>query len=292
MNSWILAEGALLPGDSSGMKIQGKEAEHWGQVARGWSVKGYSNELLAEHKRKTYISLIARWAEVTSNQQILKTDLFAEAFELEQFLFDIAPVNSNVVGIDISTEIVALAKRQALKRGIDASQYLCSDVKKLPLRDSSIDLIISDSTLDHFPSEADIVTALKELGRVLRDGGILILTIDNKSNLTYPPYFIIRLWMKLGLSPYFIGRTFSLSRLRRALKEIELIVEANTAILHYPHPDGLVRWLERSLRKLSRGKLDNAIRKGLDLLDRLEGKRTRYLTGRYLAVKAVKRGAS
>jgi len=269
-----------------------KEAEHWGQVARGWSVKGYSNELLAEHKRKTYISLIARWAEGTSNQRILKTDLFAEAFELEQFLFDIAPVNSNVVGIDISTEIVALAKRQASRRGIDGGKYLCCDVKHLPLRDSSIDLIISDSTLDHFPSEADIVTALKELGRVLRDGGILILTIDNKSNLTYPPYVLIRLWMKLRLSPYFIGWTLSLSKLRHTLEEIGLSVEGSTAILHYPHPDGLVRWLERSLRKLSRGKLDNAIRKGLDLLDRLEGRRTRYLTGRYLAVKAVKRGTA
>ena len=270
----------------------GKEAEHWGQVARGWTVKGYANELLAEHKRKTYLSLIARWAEVTEKQRILKTDLFAEAFGVEQFLFDIAPANSNIVGIDVSIEIVAQAKRQAEQRGMDAGKYLCCDVKQLPLRNNSIDLIISDSTLDHFPSEADIVTALKELGRVLRRGGTLILTIDNKSNLTYPPYFMIRLWMKLGLSPYFIGRTLSLAKLKHTLEKIGLSVEGSTAILHYPHPDGLVRWLERSLRKLSRGKLDNAIRKGLACLERLEGKRTRYLTGRYIAVKAVKQGTS
>jgi SAM-dependent methyltransferase len=274
------------------MSMPGREAEHWGQVARGWSAKGYSNELLAEHKRKTYLSLIARWAEVTNKQKILKTDLFAEAFGLEQFLFDLAPVNSNVIGIDVSAETVGLAKRQARQRSIDAAKYLCCDVKQLPLQDSSIDLVISDSTLDHFPSEADIVTALKELGRVLRDGGILILTIDNKSNLTYPPYVFIRLWMKLGLSPYFIGRTLSITKLRHTLEEIGLSVEGSTAILHYPHPDGLVRWLERFLRKLSRCKLDNAIRQGLAFLDRLEARRTRYLTGRYIAVKAVKRGAT
>lgn len=269
-----------------------KEAEHWGKVARGWSDKGYANELLGEQKRKTHLDLITRWTEVTEKQRILKTDLFAEAFSVEQFLFDIVPANSSVVGIDVSAEIVKQAKSQALKRGIDGSKYLCCDVKQLPLRDSSIDLIISDSTLDHFPTEADIVDALKELGRVLRDGGTLILTIDNKGNLTYPPYFITRLWMKLGLSPYFIGRTLSLSRLRRTLEEIGLNVEESTAILHYPHPDGLVRWLERSLRRLSRGRLDNAIRKGLACLNRLEGSRIRYLTGRYIAVKAVKRGAS
>ena len=112
--------------------------------------------------------------------------------------------------------------------------------------------------------------------------------MDNKSNLTYPPYFIVRLWMKLRLSPYFIGKTLCLSKLRHALEEIGFSVEETTAIFHYPHPDRLVRWLEHSMRRLSRGSLDNAIRKGLAFLDKLEGKRTKYLTGRYIAVKAVK----
>ena len=271
------------------LHIRDKEAEHWNQVARGWSLRGYFNELLIEHKRKTYLGLIARWAGVTHNRRILKTDLFAEASGPEQFLFDIAQTNSNIVGIDISKEIVAQAKKQAKQYGVDAGKYLCCDVRYLPLRDNSIDLIISDSTLDHFPSEANIITALKELGRGLRDGGILILTIDNKSNLTYPPYIFMRLWMWLGLSPYFIGKTLSFTKLRHTLEGIGLSIEESTTIFHYPHPDGLVRWLERSLRKLSKGKLDNIIRNKLPCLDRLEGKRTRYLTGRYLAVKAVKR---
>jgi SAM-dependent methyltransferase len=272
------------------MNTPDKEAEHWGKVARGWSERGYANELLGEQKRKTYVDLITRWARITAGQRILKTDLFAEAFGVEQFFFDIIPAKSNVVGIDVSIEIVAKARSQALSRGLDAGSYLCCDVKKLPLRDGSVDLIISDSTLDHFPTEAEIITALAELGRVLKKGGTLILTIDNKSNLTYPPYFLVRLWMKLGLAPYFIGRTLSLSHLRRALKEIGLDVEENTAILHYPHPDGLVRWLERSLRISSRGRLDNTIRKCLAGLNRLEGSRIKYLTGRYLAIKAVKPG--
>jgi hypothetical protein len=115
--------------------------------------------------------------------------------------------------------------------------------------------------------------------------------MDNKSNPTYPPYIVFRIWMRLRLSPYFIGKTLSLKKLRRNLEEIGFDVAESTAIFHYPHPDGLIRLLERSLRKLSKGKLDNAIRKALALLDWLEGKRTRYLTGRYIAVKAVKRQA-
>jgi len=269
-----------------------KEAEHWDWVAKGWFLRSHANELLAEHKRKTYLGLVSRWADVANSQMILKTDLFAEAFGPEQFLFDLAPVNNNIVAIDISREVVAQAKRQADHHGVDTGKFLCCDVKRLPFQSESFDLIISDSTLDHFPSETDIITALKELGRVLRVGGTLILTIDNKSNLTYPPYIFFRLWMKLGLAPYFIGKTLSRNKLRHTLEEIGLEVEEITAIFHYPHPDGLVRWLERSLRKLGRGQFDNAIRSGLAYLDRLEGKRSKYLTGRYIAVKAVKKGVA
>ena len=252
-------------------------------------MRGYSNELLGEHKRKTYLNLLARWADITAMHRILKTDLFAEAFDVEQFLFDLAQDNSNIIAFDVASNIVALAKSNAECHGVKGGEYLCCDVKHIPLQDNSVDLIISDSTLDHFPTETDIITALKELGRVLQPGGVLILSIDNDKNLTYPPYSFIRLWMWLKLSPYFIGRTLPLTRLRHVLEDIGLDVKESTAILHYPHPDGLVRWLEHNLRKLGRGKLDNAIRRTLTLLESMEKGRIKYLTGRYLAVKAVKR---
>jgi SAM-dependent methyltransferase len=271
------------------MFIRGKQKEHWEGVAREQAVKGSGNEVLAEHKKKTYLALIARWTRIEDYPRILKTDLFAEAFNQEQFLFDLTP-DRGVIGLDIAAETVKRARNEAGKRGIDAGKYLCGDVRSLPLRDSSIDLVISDSTLDHFPTEADIITSLKELGRVLRPGGTLILTIDNKSHLTYPPYFMFRLWMKLGLSPYFIGRTMSLARLTAVLNEAGIDVKASTAILHYPHPDRLVRWVEHCLHTFGQGRLDNATRRGFACLEKLEGKRTRYLTGRYLAIKAIKRG--
>ena len=69
--------------------------------------------------------------------------------------------------------------------------------------------------------------------------------MDNKSNLTCPPNFMVRFWMELGLSPYFIGRTLSLTKLRHSFEKIGFSVEESIAIFHCPHPDGLVRWLER-----------------------------------------------
>ena len=98
------------------MSMSDKEAKHWGGVARGWSDKGYANELLGEQKRKTYIDLISRWTKITPGQKILKTDLFAEAFSVEQFFFDAIPAKSDVIGIDVAFEIVTEAKRQAQNR--------------------------------------------------------------------------------------------------------------------------------------------------------------------------------
>ena len=263
----------------------------WERVAGGWFLKHSPNEILAEHKRNTHLHLVARWAPPSAGARILKTDLFEEAFGPDQFLFDLAVSSGGAIGIDLCHHIAAQAQRRGAEYGAGSTAYLCSDVRHLPLLDNSIDLIISDSTLDHFATEAEIVAALRELARVLRVGGVLIVTMDNKSNLTYPPYAVIRLWMRLGLAPYFIGRTFSAAELRRALQGVGLEVEETTAIFHYPHPDGLVRLVERCLRRLSGGRLDNAIRRGLSLLDGLEGSRTRYLTGRYVAAKAVKREA-
>jgi SAM-dependent methyltransferase len=269
--------------------MSGNGAEYWDKVAREWFQDSSSYDLSAEHTRKTYLALIARWADVVNAGHILKTDLFQESFGQVRFLYDVAQLNGNVIGIDVSREVVDKAKRMAADIGMDAGKFICCDVRRLPLQANSVGLIISDSTLDHFPGEEDIALALKELGRVLRVGGTLILTMDNKSNLTYPPYILIRLWMRLGLAPYYIGRTLSPARLRRTLEEVGFAVEECTAIFHCPHPDIVVTWLERSLRRLGRGKFDDFIRKALASLEKLGERRTKFLTGRYIAVKAVKR---
>ena len=169
------------------------DARYWDKVAQGWFLKSYADEILAEHKRKTHLNLVARWAEVTNNQRILKTDLFEEAFGPDQFLFDLAKANSTIVGIDSSNEIVKQAKRNAKHYGV-GGEYICCDVRQLPLRSNSIDLIISDSTLDHFHDHGDIIASLQELRRILCAGGTLILTMDNKGKLGEPMDAQVRYW--------------------------------------------------------------------------------------------------
>ena len=59
---------------------------------------------------------------------------------------------------------------------------LAADVRRLPFADGDFDTVVSNSTLDHFKTSAELADSIKELSRVLRPGGELYLTLDNPSN--------------------------------------------------------------------------------------------------------------
>src|SRR4029434_1314077 len=48
--------------------------------------------------------------------------------------------------------------------------------------DEAFDVIVSNSTLDHFGSWAELGASLHELHRVLKTRGLLIITLDNRAN--------------------------------------------------------------------------------------------------------------
>lgn len=247
-----------------------------------WKSDEPPNPLLSRHKRSVYQQLIGRWAGGKAPARALKTDLFAEAYNDEEFLSSLS-WQDRVVGIDISAAVLQQARHRG--RVGPLAGYVTCDVCFLPFRDGAFESIISDSTLDHFECEERLRSALAELARVLAHRGRLIITLDNPANLTYPPRWIVRLWMRLGLAPYYVGVTLSASRLESSLRALGLTVVNRTAILHYPHPDGLVRLLERCVCATGLGGLVGRL---FALTEQLEATPLRYLTGRYLAVHAIK----
>ncbi|OGY08594.1 MAG: hypothetical protein A2782_03240 [Candidatus Blackburnbacteria bacterium RIFCSPHIGHO2_01_FULL_43_15b] len=75
----------------------------------------------------------------------------------------------NVTGVDISPEAIKYAK----KRGVNAR---LASITKLPFKNATFDLIVSVDVLYHQKVENDR-TALLELKRVLKPGGVLILKV-------------------------------------------------------------------------------------------------------------------
>ena len=91
----------------------------------------------------------------------------------------IAEKGCAVSGIDISEDVVENAKHLAEREGIPC-EFKVGSAEDLPYPDEHFDKIICSSSLEHFK---DDVKALKEMHRVLKPRGKVVLTTDS---FTYP----------------------------------------------------------------------------------------------------------
>ena len=171
-----------------------------------------------------------RWIGKQRLTSILKTDAFDEAVGegLYPLLKEYA---ADVHGIDVASESV----NEAMRRH-PGFNVRCADVRELSYADSSFDLVVSNSTLDHFQTADDIDKSLQQLFRVLKPGGELIISLDNPQN----PIIGIRsvlpfsLWRKLRLVPYFVGKNLGRCGLVAALDRAGFKVLETSAIMHCP----------------------------------------------------------
>jgi O-antigen biosynthesis protein len=85
-----------------------------------------------------------------------------------------------VIGVDISEETIDFCKQ---KYSDNVIEFLIGDVQKIPTENNSIDVIVSFETIEHVDEVAQ-VNFIKEVKRVLKPGGILIISTPN--SLVYP----------------------------------------------------------------------------------------------------------
>src|SRR5262249_53816630 len=157
---------------------------YWNGISDRIAGRYYHDTVIGRIKRDAHLRLIARWCGDLRDKVVLKTDLFEEAHGSDQFLFEL-PVDAVRVGVDIAPVVVRRAGEQARVAGTTLPLLLAGDVLDLPFRADTCDVVISNSTLDHFPERRLIEVALLELHRVLKPGGILVVTFDNPHSLSY-----------------------------------------------------------------------------------------------------------
>lgn len=85
-----------------------------------------------------------------------------------------------VTGLDISTKTVENANK---KYGKDNLSFRAGSVEKLPFEDNSFDVVISYETIEHVTGEVQ-ESFLKEIRRVLKPDGFLIMSTPNKAVYT------------------------------------------------------------------------------------------------------------
>lgn len=82
----------------------------------------------------------------------------------------------DVVGTDVSGVAVGRAVREAAARGVRVRGGM-ADMRQLPFGDGVFDVVVcADNALPHLLTEADVRAAPAGMRRVLRDGGLLVVS--------------------------------------------------------------------------------------------------------------------
>lgn len=79
----------------------------------------------------------------------------------------VAP-GGRAIGLDMTTEMLQLAERNAAEAGVDNVEFLHGYLEDIPLDDHTVDVVISNCVIN---LAADKRTVLRETFRVLRPGG-------------------------------------------------------------------------------------------------------------------------
>lgn len=95
-----------------------------------------------------------------------------------------------IFAMDFNAKAISYAK--ARDSGVDGLMYLVGDAENIPFKDNFFDAVIGLDMLDHIPNYKE---CLREINRVLKKGGEIILTVENHHSL-WPIVELV--WDKFG----------------------------------------------------------------------------------------------
>ena len=104
-------------------------------------------------------------------------------------------------GIDISAESVDRVSTRLRCRGLEYARLECASALDLPFPDDCFDIVFAHGVLHHIP---DVLTAQKEIARVLKPGGRLIAMLYARRSLNY--LLAISAVRRLSLAVLVLGR--------------------------------------------------------------------------------------
>lgn len=148
---------------------------------------------------------------------------------------------ARVTSVDIGVNLL----KEARKKG--AAQPVASDITNLSFADESFDVVVSSECIEHTPSPE---TAVAELVRVLRPGGILVVTCPNRFW-----HWSCRLANALGIRPYCgLENWPSWSALRNWSRANGIEISEHIGLHLFPFvlkpTHGLLRFLDRAGNQL------------------------------------------
>lgn len=144
------------------------------------TVRGFYDDLACDYHR-----MYADWDSAVGRHGLALAALLGEgsrdvldcAAGIGTQAIGLALAGHRVVATDLSPAALKRARREAVARDARMSASV-ADFRRLPFRAERFDAVVcADNSIAHMLTDADLATALTSMYRVLRPGGLLILSI-------------------------------------------------------------------------------------------------------------------
>ncbi|MEE9151805.1 MAG: class I SAM-dependent methyltransferase [Thermoplasmata archaeon] len=143
--------------------------------------------------------------------------------------------NISFTGLDISPLDIEHAKKFVTKNGIENCSFAVGNAESTNFEGGSFEIAICSEVLEHVPAPERI---LKEIHRILRSGGIAIISTPNAENrLSKLKKFAPR-WLKKGWNKHLIEKTSE--------KEYEQLSKKGFVNLPHISEKGIKDWIQVS----------------------------------------------
>lgn len=102
----------------------------------------------------------------------------------------LSQVGYNIIGVDLSFKAARVMKNNFFEESLKGL-VLAGDARILPFKSDSVDAILGHHIFDHLDKKG-LELALREAFRVLKSDGVMLITMDNFSELVSDPSTVVK----------------------------------------------------------------------------------------------------
>lgn len=218
-------------------KVDKNLGERWDNVAKYSPHRELKNPTLTDkYFVNAIVKLLLQWIPHRKGIKVLKFDLYNEATMTSTLADWFLSRGYDYYGVDISKEIIRLAKRN-FKGKVNSNHFKLGDIRRLPFKDETFDVVFSFGTIEHIRENAKSVS---EAYRVLKPGGIFITGVNNKLDLWFS-YFVNESTSGIFKHITSYEPSYFPWEQRKWLKDVGFEQVKTSGMIMFPH---LVRYLD------------------------------------------------
>ena len=160
--------------------VKARVEEHFSSVSERYHEKNY----LEPVARGQYPDILVRHHRILEMVQDLEGRALDVGCGSGRLLLDLQRRGFEVTGVDYSPAMVEASRSLLLRAGSSPLPDLSvGDIERLEFPDASFDLVVAAGVIEYLPSDD---RALSEIRRVLKPGGVAIVSVRNRVNLSRP----------------------------------------------------------------------------------------------------------